>query len=160
MNTALENSLQWDYLQMQTINNTMATSLIGKGVKATFSGVYLSGDNSPKIQFTTDRLAANVKIEIKNSDGTLVRTLTEKNLPAGSTVINWDGKDENGERLGDGYYYVSITGYDASGDSFNPSTFITGKVNGVIYREGAAFLQVNGMEIPLSNVSEISESDA
>jgi flagellar basal-body rod modification protein FlgD len=160
MNQALENSLQWDYMQMQTINNTMATSLIGKDVKATFSGVYLSDDNSPQIQFTTDQPASSIKIEITNSDGTLVRTITEKNVPAGSNVINWDGKSENGERLANGYYNVSITGIDAAGKSFDPSTFITGRVNGVIYREGAAFLQVNGMEIPLSNVSVISESDA
>jgi flagellar basal-body rod modification protein FlgD len=155
MNTSLENSLQWDYLQMQTINNTMATSLIGKGIKASFDGVYLNSNNSPQIQFTTDRAASSIKIEIKNSSGTVVRTLTEKDIPAGENSIKWDGKDNNGERLDTGYYSISITGYDLSGDSFTPSTFVEGNVNGVVYHDGAAYLQVDGMEIPLGNVSEI-----
>ena len=43
----IESSNQWDYLQMQSMNNVMAAGFIGKDVKAEFNGVYLDFDNEP-----------------------------------------------------------------------------------------------------------------
>ncbi|MEW5924335.1 MAG: flagellar hook capping FlgD N-terminal domain-containing protein, partial [Candidatus Zixiibacteriota bacterium] len=62
MNESLGNSLDWDYLQMQTINNTMATSLIGREVQATFNNLYLDDDNLPKISYSTTDFASDVTI--------------------------------------------------------------------------------------------------
>nr|MBN2278335.1 hypothetical protein [candidate division Zixibacteria bacterium] len=159
INESLSESLNWDYLQMQTINNTMATSLIGKDVEATFSGVYLDSDNTPMIGYTTTQYADKVTITISDINGSVVRTITEEDVAAGSNTIVWDGKDDDGERLDDGYYQVEISAIDASGGSFDPSTFIQGRVDGVVYRDGSAYLKVGGLEIPLSGVNSISESD-
>jgi flagellar basal-body rod modification protein FlgD len=159
LNNALDNSLQWDYLQMQTINNTMATSLIGKDVKANFSNVYLDDGNLPEIGFTTTEHAASVRVSITDIDGNIVRTLTEENLAAGNNSIVWDGKNDNGERLSTGYYQIELIAYDSSGDSFKPSTYLEGRVNGVIYRDGSAYLKVNGLEIPLADVIAINEPE-
>ncbi|MCP4607303.1 MAG: hypothetical protein GY845_01130, partial [Planctomycetes bacterium] len=52
---------------------------------------------------------------------------------------------------------IKISAVDANGDLFSPSTFLQGKVSGIIYREGAAYLQVEGMEIPLSEINAINE---
>jgi flagellar basal-body rod modification protein FlgD len=159
LNTSLENSQQWDLLQMQTINNTMATGLIGKEVKATYSGVYLSDDNRPMINYTTTEQAAHIKVEIKSADGTVIRTLTQDNVPPGQSSVVWDGKDENGKRVTSGYYTIEISGESVEGTQITPSTFVTGRVTGVVYREGSAFLQVNGLEIPLSDISAINEAN-
>ena len=157
LNDIMEESVNWDYLQMQTINNTMATGLIGKDVTATYSAVYLDEHNSPQINFSTGEYASSVKVTISDLEGNAVRTLTMQNVPSGESSIKWDGLDENGTRMTSGLYDVDIVATDVNGDSFNPSLFITGRVNGVIYREGAAFLQVNGMEIALANVQAINE---
>ena len=45
---------------------------------------------------------------------------------------------------------------DANGNSFTPSTYLEGRVTGVVYRDGSAYLKVNGLEIPLSDVSVIN----
>ncbi|SYZ74271.1 putative Flagellar hook capping protein FlgD [Candidatus Zixiibacteriota bacterium] len=155
LNGSLSTSLQWDFLQNQTINNTMATSLIGRQVKAETTGYYLSDNNKPKISFTTDQYAQNVTITIKASDGTVVRTLTQSGVAPGQSSIDWDGKDENGNRLAKGFYTVTLSATDAQGKSFTPSTYIEGKVKGVVYRDGQAYLQVNDEEISLSDVREI-----
>lgn len=159
LNNALVNSQQWDLMQMQTINNTMATGLIGKEVKATYSGVYLSDDNRPMINYTTTEQAAHIKVEIKNADGTVIRTLTQNDVPPGQSSVVWDGKDETGKRVSSGYYTIEISGESVGGTKMTPSTFVTGRVNGVVYREGSAFLQVNGLEIPLSDISAINEAN-
>ena len=157
MNNSLDNSLEWDYLQMQTINNTMATNLIGREVKASYNGVYLDGDNQPSISFNSPKYAQRVNVQILDLNGTVIRTLTEKEVPPGSSKIQWDGLDQNGQRVGDGYYSLKISAVDANGETFTPSTFLQGKVNGIIYRDGAAYLQVNGMDIPLAEINAINE---
>lgn len=160
LNEALNNSLEWDYLQMQTINNTMATSLIGKDIKASFNNIYLDDDNLPRINYTTTEFAGSIQITIKNTDGAVVRTLTEENVPPGNNSIEWDGKDENGNRLSEGFYQIEISGVDSNGDGISPSTYLEGRVTGVIYRDGSAYLQVNGLEIPLAEVSAIYETES
>jgi len=87
----------------------------------------------------------------------VIRTLTEKGVPPGSNKIEWDGLDQNGQRVGEGYYSIKVSAVDVNGELFTPSTFLQGKVNGIIYREGSAYLQVAGMEIPLAEINAINE---
>jgi flagellar basal-body rod modification protein FlgD len=159
LNEALGSSLQWDLLQMQTINNTMATSLIGKEVKASYSSIYLSEDNNPGIGFSTTEYAESIKVTIMNSDGAVVRTIVREDIPPGDNSITWDGKDDNGKRLGEGFYQIEISGVNGEGESFSPSAYVRALVTGVVYHDGSAYLQVNGMEIPLGNVAAIYAAD-
>jgi flagellar basal-body rod modification protein FlgD len=158
INSSLGDALDWDYLQMQTINNTMATSLIGKEVKADYEGIYLGEDNQPKITFTTDQYARDIRVEIIDENGVTVRVLTQDDIPAGTNTITWDGRDSQGNRVTEGYYQVDITAYDAEDQAFSPSTFLQGKVEGVVYRNGSAYLQVEGVELPLSDITAIYEA--
>ncbi len=157
LNEALSSSLDLDYLQMQTINNTMATSLIGKEIKASYSDIYLVGTNQPEIGFATADYAESVRILIKDANGNIVATLMSEDVPAGNNSIVWDGKDDSGERLPEGYYNIEISARGTDGGSFTPSAYIQGRVTAVVYHDGAAYLQVNGMEIPLSGISVVSE---
>ncbi len=157
LNKSLENSLQWDYLQTQTINNTMATALIGKSVKASYNGVYLGQDNQASVKYTTSEFASNVTVKIMDADGNVVRTLTAQDVPPGQSTVNWDGKDEEGKNLSSGYYTVEISGVNGQGADFTPSMFTEGTVTGVIYRDGSAYLQVDGLEIPLSSVVAVGQ---
>ncbi len=160
MNQLLQNSSNMDYLQMQTINNTMATNLIGKDVQASYDSVYLGDTDSPEINYSTDKYATEVKVTITKSDGTVVRTLTGEEVAPGDNTITWDGKDENGNRVASDVYSVSIEARDANGDDFTPSTYVRGLVEGVVYRDGSALLKVNGMEISLANVEQILDNAA
>lgn len=157
VNNSLENSLEWDFLQMQTINNTMATNLIGREVKASYNGVYLNSDNQPTISFNSTKYAQKVNVQILDINGSVIRTLVDQEVPPGSNKIMWDGRDQNGQRVDEGYYSISISAVDANGESFTPSTFLQGRVSGIVYREGSAYLQIDGMEIPLAEINEINE---
>ncbi len=157
VNNSLEESLNWDYLQMQTINNTMATGLIGREVKASYSGVYLDASNQPTISFTSSEYAQKVNVQISDSSGAVIRTLTDDEVPPGANRIVWDGLDQNGKRMTEGYYTIEVSAINADGEVFTPSTFLQGRVNGIVYREGAAYLQVDGLEIPLSEINSITE---
>jgi len=163
MNKNLEQALEWDLMQIQTINNTMATSLIGKEVSASYQGIYLDEINQPAITFTSDEYISEAKVTITDADGNVVRTLGAANLGPGIQTLYWDGRDQQGNRVDEGYYTIAIAATDAAGDSVTTSTLLKGPVTGVSYREGSAFLQVNGVEIPLAdirNISQYTENDS
>ncbi len=159
MNDLLTENLDLGYLQMQTINNTMATSLIGREVEADFSAVYLDEDNTPKVTYNTLKPADQITIKVTDASGNVVATHTVEGVGVGSHSFTWDGHGDNGDRLPVGVYDITISGTDTEGNSFTPSMYISGKVEGVAYREGSAFLKVNGVEIPLAGINVINESE-
>jgi len=148
---------QLDYLQMQALNNAMAAGFIGKDVKAVYSGVYIEGDNTPRISYTTSEYASEVEFRIKDAAGNTVVTITQEDVQAGSHSLKWDGRDELGNMVTDGYYSVEAVATDASGTTFKPVLALSGTVEAVIYRDGLAYLRVAGVEIPLGDVTAIGE---
>ena len=156
----ISTSNEWDYMQMQSINNTMASGLIGKDIKANYNGVYLDDENSPQISFTTNEYAANISFVIRDLSGATVATFNESDVEAGINTVKWDGEDNLGNRVSEGYYTVEAVAYNSAGESFIPSLSLVGTVSSIIYREGVAYLQVNGMEIPMGDVLAIGEPGA
>ena len=150
-------SNEWDYLQMQSINNTMAAGLIGKDVKASYSGVFVDGNNTSNISYTMDRAATDVNFVVKNTSGEIIATLNAKDVQAGVNSIEWDGCDKRGNRVDDGYYLIEATAMDVAGNEFTPRMSLVGRVESIIYRDGSAFLTVCGCEIPLGEVTAIGE---
>jgi len=153
-------SNEWDFLQMQSINNTMASGLIGKDVKATFSGIYYDGDSDPKITYTIDKFAEEVEFTITDSEGGVVATIRATDVAPGTSTIAWDGKDRLGNTVPAGAYDVSVSATDGAGEQFTPSLSLVGSVTAIMYRDGAAYLMVNGTEISLGDVSAIGEPGA
>ena len=146
-----------DFLQSQSLNNTMAAGLIGKDVTATYNGVYLDEDNQPTVNFTTNKYAESIRFRILNPDGTTVATVTMEEVASGTNEFKWDGLDNLGNRADAGYYRIEATATDANGESFSPSLSLFGRVDSVIYREGTAYLSVGSTEILLGDVRIISE---
>lgn len=151
---------QWDYLQMQSLNNAMAAGLIGKDIQANYDSLYIDNDNSPEIGFSVSSYAATVELTIKDADGNVVATLVDEDVNPGTHTISWDGKDELGQRVPEGQYTIEAAAYDADGDIFTPELIVVGTVESVTYRDGSAYLQVNGVEIPLGYITAIGERGA
>jgi len=53
--------------------------------------------------------AGGSRLDVFDLQGRRVRTLADRVLPAGASVIGWDGKDESGVRLGRGIYFARLT---------------------------------------------------
>jgi len=64
--------------------------------------------------------ASNVEVNIKNSDGIIVKTMTKTNLPAGANTIIWDGKDFAGNLVKEGSYSIALTAIDSDGNRSLP----------------------------------------
>jgi len=157
---AIAEANQLGYVQMQSLNNAMAAGFVGKDVKAIYSGIYIEGDNSPQISYTMPNYASEVKFTIKDEAGNVVATLTQEDVSPGSHTFTWDGKDDLGNRVEEGYYFVEAVATDASGDTFTPDLSLVGTVEAIIYRDGLAYLRVQGLEIPLGDITAIGEKGA
>lgn len=153
---AINESNNWDYLQMQSINNTMSSSLIGRDVKASFNGVYVEDGESSSIKYTTDKYADNITFRIVDEDGNTVATLKAGDVIPGVNSIEWDGRDSLGNRVDDGYYYIEATATTPDGETFKPAMELVGTVERITYRDGGAFLTVDGVEVALGDISEVA----
>jgi flagellar basal-body rod modification protein FlgD len=148
---------QLSFLQSQGLNNVMASGLIGKEIKAQFSDISLDSSNKPNINFTLDGDASEATIVIKNAAGETIRTISAENLPSGAGQIVWDGKDNFGNRTAAGTYTVSMSAKSDSGTTVKASLNLVGVVRQIIYKDGAAYLMVNGLQVSLGDVLGIGE---
>jgi hypothetical protein len=62
---------------------------------------------STVIRYDLDR-AARVSLRIYDVRGALVRTLEERDRPAGRYEIGWDGENDGGERVASGVYFCRL----------------------------------------------------
>lgn len=153
----ITSSNQWDYLQMQSLNNAMASGLIGKEVKAEYSGIYLESGKNASVAYTISQPAKELTMIIKDAEGNEVARVTKSDLGTGSGTITWDGKDSFGNRAATGFYSIETVATSQTGSTFTPSMAITGTVSRVSYRDGSAFVNVNGMEIALGDITAVGE---
>lgn len=148
---------QLSLIQSQGLNNVMASGLIGKEVKAQFSDISLDVSNKPEVNFTLEGDAAQATFTIKNAAGETIRTISAENLPAGAGQIVWDGKDNFGNRTAAGTYTVSMSAKSAAGATVKASLNLVGIVKQIIYKDGAAYLMVDGLQVSLGDVLGVGE---
>ena len=153
-------SNQWDFLQMQSLNNVMASGLIGREVTADFSGIYVDDTNQPTISFTLSEPAAGIEFQIRDELGNLITRLTSENVSAGANSIQWDGKDSSGNKVAEGYYTVTAAAETDSGRTFTPRLEIVGVVSTITYRDGAAFVMINGTEVALGDIRSVGHPES
>lgn len=150
--STLDQSLQANLLLGQVFNNTMATSLIGKVIRAQANTVEISTGGSAQLHYNLASNATEITIDITNSDGKVVRTLTLPAQENGEHSVTWDGLDSNGNRAPEGSYTYSVTAKDANGNSVAATTYFEGVVSEVRYVNGNVVLNIGGREISLSDV--------
>lgn len=149
-----------DMLQMQSLNNVMASGLIGKDAKASYKGIFFDHEKPAVINYNLSTNVDTVEFKITDASGKVVTTLTQDNLDAGVNSIEWDGTDTSGNRVDEGYYTIEATASMADGTTFTPNLSLVGTVESVIYRDGGAFLRIQGTEIPLGAVSAVGDVGA
>ncbi|MBU0983216.1 MAG: hypothetical protein KKA42_05060, partial [candidate division Zixibacteria bacterium] len=118
-------------------------------------GIFFEPGTEPSVSFTTDIFASEIEFVIKDETGSVVRTITQEDVAPGTGTLEWDGKDTIGNVAAEGYYTVEARATDASGNSFTPELSLVGIVTKITYRDGAAYLMVNGSEIAMGDVVSI-----
>ena len=155
LNTNVQNSTNANLVMTQSISNTMAATLIGKKVQVNTSQINYDGTTNPTLGFTLSSSAADVKVNILNSNGTVIRTIDEGPMASGDQTMTWDGKDSSGNQVPSGAYSFSVSAADSQGNQITPSLYVLGTVQGVKFGSNGASLLVDGTQVDLSSVQEI-----
>jgi flagellar basal-body rod modification protein FlgD len=142
----------------QTIlTNSQAVDYIGKTIQAVGDQLYLNGDQPVPIEFNLNEDAAGVYIKIYNQFGEFVQDIDAGSMTAGQQHVDWDGLNYQNQQAPDGIYRYEAMAVDAEGNTVAATTFTTGLVSGVSYKNGSAYLLTANQEILLGNVVQVYE---
>ena len=157
--------------ELQNINSTLedvgtsqailtysqAVDYIGKKIQALGDRVYKAGDQIDPIEFNLSDDAAGVYVKIYDPYGEFVRDLSLGPMAAGQQSTTWDGLDLKDAQAPDGSYRYEVMAMDAEGNTVGVTPFTTGRVAGVYYKNGTAYLMTADQEIPMGNVVQVYE---
>jgi flagellar basal-body rod modification protein FlgD len=138
-------------------NSVQSAGLIGKTVSADAHNLNLSSGKNPTGNYQVQGAANSVKVQISDSAGKLIRTVTGGAQSPGPRSFLWDGKDDVGMRVPDGTYTFAVTAQDAKGIPVATSTQVSGLVTEVTYESGAPEVVVGGAQVPLADVTSIAQ---
>lgn len=138
----------------QILQGVSMSNVLGEYASAYTNKIHFTGENEPKIGYTLDSNVQSGEAIIKDSSGREVRRiqLSRDMLTAGEHMFLWDGKDNNGNILPAGYYYVQVVVSNFNGSTFNLSTFCSGKIEAIRFTSAGTFLVIDNIEIPLKNL--------
>ena len=137
--------------------NSQAVGFIGREITATGNTLQIVDGQSTRMQVMLDQDAASVQVGIYDRNGNFIREFQTGAMAAGQGGITWDAVDYLGGRAPDGQYRFEATAVDANGDAVGVTTFTSGRVTGVNFKNGQAYLLTQYQEIPMGNVVQVSE---
>ncbi len=159
MNKSLDDSINANYQLIQSVNNTMSATLIGKEVKIGNNKVSYNGQDSVDIGYNLPADASSVVVKVYDSNGALVRTLDDLPRNKGQHKLSWDFTDSNGSKLAYGDYTFSVEAKAMNGeDDLETSAYQVGTIEGIKFTDNGTFFVINGAEVNLSDVIEILNS--
>ncbi|MFZ0452519.1 MAG: flagellar hook capping FlgD N-terminal domain-containing protein [Ignavibacteriaceae bacterium] len=155
LNDAIQQSMNNSLYLTQSINNSLASNLVGKNVTVLSDSVSNTGQGETELGYTLSQNAKTASIEIQDEYGATVKTIQGVPLLAGDNKVSWDFSDNDGNELPEGKYTFKVNAYDDSGNSITTQTFSSGTIEGIKYSSSGAVVLINGVQYNLSDIMEI-----
>jgi len=134
-----------------------ASTMVGRKVLVPTDQANLESGAGVTGMIATPQTAQNVKINIKDGTGAVVRTINMGDLPQGTKEFEWDGKMSNGQEAPAGNYSFSVNA-NVGGQTEELPIQMHARVQSVSTGgDRGVVLNLKGLGgIKLSDVSEIS----
>jgi flagellar basal-body rod modification protein FlgD len=152
INTNLE-SLQ---SYQAAIKNAQTVDLIGKTVEASGNTVVLKDDSEAALGFDLTQDVQYLSANIYGPQGNFVRTIEGGSLPSGRHTLEWDGRDQEGNRLSAGQYSYEILATDLDGEAATATPFISARVTGVNFDGQTPQLKAGDYIISANDIREVT----
>lgn len=134
----------------------MAVGYIGKLVTADGTTTALA-DGKAQWAINAQGAASQATFEIRDASGSVVASRTGP-LSAGKSVYSWDGHLSTGQPAPAGLYTLTVAARDAGGATVPVSTQITGVVDGADFDGSEPLLDIGGIKVKLSSISQVSQA--
>ena len=159
MNTNLEQSLANNTAMSEAVTNAMVVNYFGKEVAAETDLFTYDGEAGVDLNFNLDRPVSWAKLEITDMAGHFIRTISLGSMEEGINSVGWDGLTNLGVKAQPGEYTYSIEAYDYLENQVGFSQIFYGVVEGITYKDGMAYLNVGGVNVPFDKIRTITDSE-
>lgn len=158
MNKAMDASINADFYLTQSINNTLAATLIGKQVKLSTSEFGYSNQENITLGYNLSSQASSLTVKIYNESGSLVKTIENAPRLSGDNKLIWDFTDNDGNTVPQGKYRFEVEAKNSEDQPISATKYILGKIDGVKFTDLGTKLVINGTDYSLSEILEIFNS--
>ncbi|MET1255020.1 flagellar hook assembly protein FlgD [Aliikangiella maris] len=134
-----------------------ASALVGRNVLIEGNEGYLMNESVMAGQLNLDQTTTNIRFEIKDPAGQVIRSIEVGTQEAGDIDFIWDGNNNDGERMPPGNYIVAAYG-QVGGSTEQLKTSMVARVESVNLggSEGRILLNLTGLnQIDFNEVKEI-----
>ena len=139
-----------DYLS--TFANAQMVTMIGNDALAKGNMIDVSSTTA-KISYSLPSSTAGATIDIYNANGMKVDSLKVGNQSAGVNTMTW-----NCGNINPGSYTFDVSATDSNGKAVTVDTLLSGTVTGASFKNGSAYLTINGQSVAFSNVIAVSKA--
>lgn len=139
-----------------TANAYGAVGFVGTTIAADSNDIPLQSGKA-KFDYTIEKGGGAATLKILDSSGNIVM-LKGVDATVGTHPVEWDGTDYFGNKLKDGKYTVSVSYKDQNtGKDIDADITSYGKVDQAVIADGAVFLKMGDVSVPLADVLRISK---
>jgi flagellar basal-body rod modification protein FlgD len=141
--------------QFAGLQALQAAELTGRDVLVSGNQLRLhaEGDAMGAVELSAE--TGSVKVDIRDGNGLLVRTLDLGACDVGTTRFSWDGRTDAGAAAAPGSYTFAARGGDG-GKEFSVGTLMTARVEGVRSENGTVQLVLAGLgSIAYADIKQI-----
>ena len=132
---------------------------IGKSVKTNDNTVFIKEGNMESNAYTLED-GAEATIFIYDTEGVEVRRTYAGWKEAGEHDLSWDGRDNNGNLVGDGVYFFEVEAIDENGFIVPYNAYLTGEVTGVTYQNSIPYLMIGNKLVAPENIIEVMKNNS
>ena len=141
--------------QMSNSMNMYAISAVGKMASLGTNAITLENGKNAKFEIYYKNEIKSGTLEIKNENGDVLKTLSleEEVGKQGILAFEWDGNDNEGNRLPEDYYYVT-SNYTDKNNEAQETMFGIYPVESVRMDGSDAYIKLGSSYVPLEYVKE------
>jgi flagellar basal-body rod modification protein FlgD len=140
-----------------SVHNALMSNLIGREVKIPGNVIAWDGGTDMRVSYGLDS-AGEVTVEVYDSAGKAVRTVSMGPQDMGEHTFTWDGLDDTGFPVESGNYRVRVTTPNTDGGKNEWSTYLIGKVTSIRFENGSPVIYVGDQAVNPSDVVGIFEA--
>ncbi|MDR2577438.1 MAG: hypothetical protein LBC70_01310 [Chitinispirillales bacterium] len=158
LNDLLNENVATQMYAAQSVANSAAMSLIGREVRMIQPTVSWDGRADTMVPIRVHLGNADTgTVQIRNSDGEVIRTLAVTGKDAeNSAIVHWNGRLDNGELAKAGTYAIGLQGSEQNRALY---TFVQDVVEGVRFTADGVLVKISGREISMSEVLDVSTGE-
>jgi len=131
-------------------------SAIGKIADTGSNGMIFEKGQSPSFEIYFPEDIASGDVEIKDSDGNLVRSIPITPNEKGVYSFDWNGLTNGGSAADSGVYYIEASYANANGDTLKTRAGAY-PIESVRFEDGQSLLKLGSSYVPFDSIAEIYE---